>query len=150
MQVSYASAFITSLLCHDLLCFFLRFLKQVFTTSLVFFLYRWYNCCFPPLYFSHSYWISFVVSREEGGMRGYPSAQKVWFKSGCIFTFRRTVQRWHIHSPGGSISSLKGGLLWRRQEAGSYFSVARCELDTLKFRLGIITRHIAIQPFNSL
>lgn len=27
-------------------------------------------------------------------------------------TFFRTLQRWHIHSPGGSISSLRGGLLW--------------------------------------
>lgn len=26
-------------------------------------------------------------------------------------TFFRTLQRWHIHSPGGSISSLRGGLL---------------------------------------
>lgn len=36
------------------------------------------------------------------------------------FTLRRTVQRWHIHSPGGSISSLSGGLLQEKYKATLY------------------------------
>lgn len=36
------------------------------------------------------------------------------------FTLRRTVQRWHIHSPGGSISSLSGGLLQEKHKATLY------------------------------
>lgn len=36
------------------------------------------------------------------------------------FTLRRTVQRWHIHSPGGSISSLSGGLLQEKHKAMLY------------------------------
>lgn len=45
------------------------------------------------------------------------------------FTLRRTVQRWHIHSPGGSISSLSGGLLQEKHKAKlNYYLLSFLEL----------------------
>lgn len=81
----------------------------------------------------------FFPEKEKEEKRLHPNAQKVRsFMGGGVFTFRRTVQRWHIHSPGGNISSLSGGLLGgeREEKEAVIFPNGKDMQATPSFHLG--------------